>query len=64
MNRVEVAPNGCVVCGREPQEGDGLAWVYLAGSVPLGALACDSGCMLVAMRRMAETGRVDGKAKS
>jgi len=65
VNRVEVAPHGCIVCGVKPEEGDGKAWVYIAGSWPIGAMAFDGGCMLVALRRMAETGRVDdGKAKS
>jgi hypothetical protein len=54
----ELAPEGCIVCDKKRSEQpDG--WVYLAGSIPLGAMACSAACADVAVKRFAATGRVD-----
>ena len=56
----EVAPDCCVVCGKAKPDGENVpGWAYLAGSVPLGALACSPACTTKAVERHHKTGRVD-----
>ncbi|HYV99655.1 MAG TPA: hypothetical protein VE967_19505 [Gemmatimonadaceae bacterium] len=62
VDGVEIAPeNECIVCGLKRQA-DVQRWgIYLAGSIPLGALACSPRCAALAVDRMKETGRVDDR---
>jgi hypothetical protein len=57
----ELAPDACVVCGlpRPAEPPAENTWVYLAGSVPTGALACSSSCAAEAVMRQVMTGRCD-----
>lgn len=72
VDGVECAPAACVVCGRpkpdaeEPEASSVRAsavpargWIYLAGSVPMGAIACSALCANKAIARHGRTGRVD-----
>lgn len=62
VNGVQVAPGDeCIVCGlRRPDGSRSHHWgIYLAGSVPLGAIACSPSCASVAVDRMLTTGRAD-----
>ena len=59
-NGIEVAPPTCIVCGKDKPDGENVPdWTYLAGSIPIGALTCGSGCTRVAVNRHTRTGRVD-----
>lgn len=56
----ELAPDRCVVCSKaRPTTDTQQTWTYIANSVPIGAMACSEDCLKVALRRYAETGRVD-----
>lgn len=56
----ELAPEGCVVCGKERPEVDHeQTWRYIADATPAGALACSDACLSVALERHQKTGRVD-----
>jgi len=63
VDKVEVAPNGCVVCFKpHPRTDNTPGWTYLAGSIPIGAITCSTECSGIAMRRHETTGRVDTPA--
>ena len=56
----EIAPPCCVVCGKSHPDGENVpGWVYLAGAVPFGAIACSPACTAKAVDRHERTGRVD-----
>ena len=56
----EIAPECCIVCGKEnPHINNAANWSYLAGSTPIGAMACSKPCLDVAIQRHKTTGRVD-----
>ena len=62
MSEPELAPEGCVVCGKRQEAGGREGWTYFSGSVPLGARTCSAVCTKVAFERYKKTGRVDDKA--
>lgn len=67
MTEPELAPEACIVCGKEKELPPGTVntWVYLAGSTPLGSMACGPECAQVAVARFLKTGRCDAQgAKS
>lgn len=56
----ELAPECCIVCFKDFSEKlNGAKFVYMAGSTPLGAMACEGECIGVAIGRWEQTGRVD-----
>jgi hypothetical protein len=62
---IEVAPHACIVCkipAPDKNEGEG-AWIYMSGSIPIGALVCSTGCLSIAIERHNKTGRVDEEEK-
>jgi len=62
VDGVEIAPeNECIVCGLKRPAGVKRWGMYLAGSTPLGAIACSPSCAAIAVDRMKETGRVDDR---
>lgn len=61
VDSFEVAPDGCVVCGKEPPGLGDVGWSYLAGSYPIGSMTCSEECLAVALERFERTGRVDLK---
>lgn len=63
---MDTAPTGrCVVCARKHPGGDNVpGWVYLASSVPIGAMTCSEKCLRTALDRWKKTGRVDTKIVS
>lgn len=65
MSAPEVAPAACIVCGKPSPGGEHVpGWIYLAGSIPIGAIACSDECGKIAISRHVRTGRVDNKAAS
>jgi predicted nucleic acid-binding Zn ribbon protein len=64
MSEPELAPATCIVCGQAHPGGENVpGWIYLAGSTPLGAVACSDECGKVAIARHVRTGRVDTKGR-
>lgn len=67
----ELAPDACIVCGKKrPETPIGPrrypyphTWVYLAGAMPVGFMACSPECAEVAVERFLKTGRCDAKGK-
>jgi len=60
VDGVEVAPAGCVVCGKpHPGGQDVPGWTYFAGTTPPGAISCSDRCRKTAIGRHQRTGRVD-----
>jgi hypothetical protein len=61
----EMAPMACIVCNKAATDSLLAAkhsqWIYLAGVVPLGSLACSGECARVAIERFRFTGRTDAK---
>lgn len=56
----DLAPAECVVCGLSmngPSPPGGF--VYLTGTTPLGAMACNGQCVKTAIDRWKRTGRCD-----
>jgi hypothetical protein len=57
---IDVAPEDCIVCGeKNPHIENAPGWTYLAGAVPLGAVACSLSCTAIAIDRFKRTGRCD-----
>ncbi len=62
IDGVEVAPaDECIVCGLRRPHWPSRGGIYLADSVPLGALACSPDCAGVAVARWMKTGRCDSR---
>ena len=59
----ELAPSACIVCGLPMTQitRSTYQWVYLAGAIPLGSMACGMNCALVALSMLARGKRADGK---
>ena len=56
----DIAPDACIVCNKAmPRVMSNAGWVYLAGVVPVGAVACSAECVREAIDRELRTGRVD-----
>lgn len=68
----EIAPAKCIVCGKKNPLGEsteqgtpiGGGWCYLAGSIPVGSIACSPECTRIAVDRFRQTGRCDTKGLS
>jgi hypothetical protein len=58
----DIAPDGCIICRKKTPSAEG--WTYLAGSKPMGAVACSSKCTQEAIERFNRTGRCDGEKAS
>ena len=55
-----IAPSSCIVCGNPHPGGENVpGWAYLAGSIPIGAIACSEKCTKIAINRHMRSGRVD-----
>ena len=63
MSEPELASEDCVVCNKKRSE-QVYGWVYLAGSIPLGAMACSAACVVIAIERHHITGRVDARKRT
>ena len=58
----ELAPDRCITCSKpRPEVDTAKTWAYIAGGVPLGAMACCQACLEVAVHRFNTTGRLDGR---
>jgi hypothetical protein len=59
----ELAPEGCIICGKTKDTHPEIKLAYLAGVTPVGSMACIPKCVIKAINNFQKTGRTDGKVK-
>ena len=61
MKPSDMAPAGCIVCGKPHPKGNEVqkGWTYFSGVEPLGTMSCSLPCAEAVIMRVRKTGRAD-----